>query len=166
MDKDVPLLLDEVEEHAKPLHFLLKPDYLGQENRIYVSAQCLPSSAHSNTHKHTQTHTHPQGRNAVSHDHRLVGPRHRGDDAAHHLHAGDTQTVDRDAMVAEIEASFEAAKSTPRHPSKPDLEAVEILPVYPDFEVCVRVRPCLCVCVRASVCVPICHALCADPSLH
>lgn len=38
------------------------------------------------------------------------------------------------SQVEQIEASFEAAKKAPVHPTKPDLKVAKVLPVLPDFE--------------------------------
>jgi len=39
-----------------------------------------------------------------------------------------------EALLAEIEKSFEIGSSAPVHPVQPDLEPVEVLPILPDFE--------------------------------
>ncbi|KAG0561502.1 hypothetical protein KC19_9G069500 [Ceratodon purpureus] len=41
---------------------------------------------------------------------------------------------DREQQIEVIEESFRAAKLRPKHLTKPELEAVEILPLVPDFE--------------------------------
>ena len=40
----------------------------------------------------------------------------------------------REQQIEVIEESFRAAKLRPKHLTKPELEAVEILPLVPDFE--------------------------------
>lgn len=119
LDKDLPLLHDtdkpaNANAQTTSLHFLLKPDYLGAENRVY-------------------------GRNGISMDHKLSALRKDGDFDLHddydsHSARRRDGGMDRDEMLAEIEAGFEACRNTPRHPTNPDLVPVEILPIYPDFE--------------------------------
>lgn len=49
--------------------------------------------------------------------------------------AGQVQTVNTpESQIRTVEDTFEAAKRIPVHPTNPSLHAVEILPVFPDFD--------------------------------
>jgi len=53
----------------------------------------------------------------------------------------ETLYMDRDSQVAAIEKTFADSKiDIEKHYSKPNVTPVEILPVYPDFKVCIFVR--------------------------
>ncbi len=41
----------------------------------------------------------------------------------------------REAQIEAINETFEQAKEQPRHPTKPELQPMQIMPVLPDFAV-------------------------------
>jgi len=46
--------------------------------------------------------------------------------------------MDREAQIKAIEKTFEDAKKPiEKHYSKPGVTPVEVLPIYPDFKVCI-----------------------------
>ena len=48
---------------------------------------------------------------------------------------GNTPLQDKEAQIVAIEQTFEDAQAVPKHPTKPGVTPVEVLPVLPDFKV-------------------------------